>query len=148
MRSVMLCKKKILTNLLVLLCVCFSASCAKEGVHKPTGKKHEEVPQRQTSEAPARSVNHSQRSASQALVEQGLADYRTGDLEKAIRDFQDAITIDGQNGAAYYYSAQVCMESDNSADAKGFLDKAEVLFADDEEWLEKIVKLRKLMDEN
>lgn len=140
-------RRKGLNFFTVLLASLFILSCAKDGVHKPRGRHDEAPPERETKEAPARTMNPSQRRASQTLVDKGLMEYRAGELDQAMHYFQDAITVDGQNGAAYYYAAQVCLEEDNTADAAGFLDKAEVLFSDDEEWLEKIAKLRELMEQ-
>lgn len=128
-------------KIILLVFITTLIGCAKEGVHKPTGRQPQKPPQ--STQAPGRTVNAPQRNASQALVDKALVEYHAGELDAAMRLLQDAITIDSQNGAAYYYAAQVCLDNDNAAEATGFLDKAEVLFADDEAWLEKIAKLRK-----
>lgn len=141
MRNVKICKKKTPISFGVLMVLIFFAtSCAKEGVHKPTGRQPQKPPQ--STQAPKRTVNAPQRNASQALVEKALAEYRAGELDAAMSLLQDAITIDGQNGEAYYYAAKVCLDNANTTEAKGFLDKAEVLFADDDAWQEKIAQLR------
>ncbi|MBI4211527.1 MAG: tetratricopeptide repeat protein [Deltaproteobacteria bacterium] len=82
-----------------------------------------------------------QRQASHRLVEKGKVSLQSNDLATAHQHFQEAVSIDSNNGVAYYYLAVVALKNGEKEEARGFLDKAEMLLIDDE-WNAKVQELR------
>lgn len=83
-----------------------------------------------------------QRTASLEVVTQGRGQLERGDRERAVQSFQEAITLDGTNGIAYYYLARTHYELGQSEQAMGLLERAESLLADADDWLVSIEALR------
>jgi len=90
-----------------------------------------------------REVNIPKRKASAQLVEKGIAAMNAENLEKAERYFHEAINVDTTNGIAYFYLAKVLFENDRPDEALGFLDKAQSLVEEDDDyWHEQIELLQ------
>lgn len=83
-----------------------------------------------------------QRTASLEVVAQGRGQLERGDRERAVQSFQEAITLDGTNGIAYYYLARTHYELGYAEQAMGLLERAESLLADADDWLVSIEALR------
>jgi tetratricopeptide (TPR) repeat protein len=83
-----------------------------------------------------------QRQASMQVVYQGLGLMQQRHLDQAAQRFQEAATIDGANGIAYYYLAWTQYELGNFVQASGILDRAEGLLGRTAEWELRITALR------
>ncbi len=89
-----------------------------------------------------------QRRASMDVVTQGQGYLARGEREHAVQAFQEAITLDGTNGVAYYYLARTHYELGHLEQAMGLLDRAETLLADAEDWLVSIEALRETIQQH
>ena len=87
-------------------------------------------------------VDTPQRRASNHLLQQGQIASNQGRYDQAADLFQEAISVDSSNGAAYYEMAQVRTHSGEYGDAWGFVEKAEALLGDSPEWAERLEKLK------
>lgn len=82
------------------------------------------------------------RLASNEVVAEGLASLKAGQFERALQSFQEATTLDGSNGVAYYYLARTHFTMGHVEQAAGILDRAEALLAQSEEWSLRIAAFR------
>lgn len=85
--------------------------------------------------------------ASTKLVEEGRQQLSNDNAAGAQGVFQQAITVDPNNGLAYYYLARAKFELGEYQQADGVLDKAEGLLEASPEWLEAIKTLRQMIGE-
>jgi tetratricopeptide (TPR) repeat protein len=85
------------------------------------------------------------RMASQQLVDNGKIELMSGDLEKAVQTFQEAVTIDGSHGVAYYYLARAHYQLGHLEQAMGLLERAEALLNDSQDWVMTVEALREMI---
>jgi len=85
--------------------------------------------------------------ASIKLVEEGRQLLAGENAEAAQGAFQQAITVDPNNGLAYYYLARARFELGEYQNADGVLDKAEDLLEASPEWMEAVSTLRQMIGE-
>lgn len=90
-------------------------------------------------------VRSPQRLASMEIVERGRVAMARREWDKALQSFQEAVTVDGTNGIAYYYLAKTRYELRQPAQAMGLLERAEALLGDSAEWLENVAELRAMI---
>lgn len=83
-----------------------------------------------------------QRLASAEIVEKGKQLLARREWDKALQLFQEAITVDGTNGIAYYYLARTRFALHQYVEAMGLLDRAESLLADSPDWMATVGELR------
>jgi tetratricopeptide (TPR) repeat protein len=83
-----------------------------------------------------------ERSASEALIEEGLSIFNQGLYDQAADLFQQAVTVDPSNGAGYYYLAIVKLRTGEYGEAEGLLEKAELLLSHNPLWTERLEELR------
>lgn len=112
---------------------------ATKVVKGPQGEVELQVKQ---PEAAVITANSPQRQASIQVVVQGKQFLTRQDFEKALQLFQEAVTLDGSNGVAYYYIARTQYELGQYNHAMGVLDRAEALLAESQEWQMSIQALR------
>lgn len=74
------------------------------------------------------------RAASQRLVEEGKGYWIAGRLDEARSKLQEALRLDGSNGAAYYYLAVVAADAREWSDAEGYHAQAEALLRGREDY--------------
>jgi tetratricopeptide (TPR) repeat protein len=74
------------------------------------------------------------RRASQRLVEEGKGYFIAGQNGEARERFQQAIRLDGSNGAAYYYLAEIAADEGEWDDAAGYREQAGALLRGREEY--------------
>ncbi|MBI2346785.1 MAG: tetratricopeptide repeat protein [Deltaproteobacteria bacterium] len=91
------------------------------------------------------SLKTPQRLASLEIVERGKAFLARREFDKALQMFQEAVTVDGTNGIAYYYLARVRYELRQWPEAMGLLERAESLLGDSPEWLANVEELRAII---
>lgn len=138
--------------LLMLMAVALAGCAGRDpvGAGKPrgTGTKVVQGPQGEVElqvrqpEAAVITANSPQRQASIQVVVQGKQFLSRQDFEKALQLFQEAVTLDGSNGIAYYYIARTQYELGQYNHAAGVLDRAEALLAESQEWQMSIQALR------
>lgn len=93
-------------------------------------------------------VDTPERSASDALVEEGRQALDHGLYDRSADLFQEAVTVDPTNGAGYYYLALVKFKTGEYGEVWDLLEKAETLLAKDPEWIEKIEELKQELNRN
>ncbi len=86
-----------------------------------------------------------QRIASLQVVAHGKEQLAQKQYESALQLFQEACTLDGSNGIAYYYLARTHYALGNYTQAGGLLDRAETLLGDSDNWIASIHALREAM---
>lgn len=140
--------------LIILVALFILGACAKSRPQTPKKRIPGEssIPQEPPEEAPPPpSVDDApsvpKRQASQQIVEKGVVALKGGDLSSASQRFQEAINVDGTNGVAYYYLAEVSLKKGDPDRAAGFLEKAESLLQGDQAWEAKIEALYLKLDE-
>lgn len=84
-----------------------------------------------------------QRAASQQVLIQGLGALQRKEYQRALQLFQEAVTIDGANGEAYYYLAKTYFALQQSDRVLGLLERADALIGDDPEWADRIAAFRR-----
>lgn len=87
-------------------------------------------------------ISSPKRQASHEVVQRGTKELAAGHVARAVQSFQEAVTIDGSNGVAYYYLAQAHYKLGDHERAIGLLERAESLLGDADDWLLKIEGLR------
>ena len=87
-------------------------------------------------------ISSPRRSASLEVVARGKEMMQRGAFDQALQTFQEAATLDGSNGIAYYYIARTHYELMNFEQAMGILDRAESLLAHSAAWLMSCDSLR------
>lgn len=87
-------------------------------------------------------ISTPKRVASQEVVERGVKELQTNRAQNAVQTFQDAISIDGTNGAAYFYLAKAHYQLGSYERALAMLDRASALLGDANEWMSKIDNLK------
>ena len=117
---------------------------AVEKVTTPEGVQREVVRLQQPQLASLRSP---QRAASLQIVERGKGHLSRREYDKALQAFQEAATVDGTNGIAYYYLAKARYELRQPVEAMGLLERAESLLGDSAEWLDNVTQLRAMIQE-
>jgi hypothetical protein len=85
--------------------------------------------------------NFPRRAASQRVVEEGKGFLIAGRESEAHQRFQQAIQLDGSNGVAYLYLAQISANRRDWSDAEGYHARATVLLAGKEEYQEPLDEL-------
>ncbi len=88
-----------------------------------------------------------ERTASNALIEEGEEALGRGLNDRAADLFQQSVTVDPTNGAGYYYLALVKTKSGEYGEAWGLFEKAESLLSQDPEWSSKLDELRQELQE-
>lgn len=145
------------TSLIMCLAGMFLASCSayeragtkqrgKRGVHTrvvkaPDGEKIP-ITVKQPERQDMAKVSSPQRDASMQIVMQGLQHMQQRHLDQAVQTFQQAASLDGSNGVAYYYLAWTHFELKHFTQALGILDRAEALLSTTVEWELRITALR------
>ncbi|MFN2431595.1 MAG: hypothetical protein ABR599_02035 [Gemmatimonadota bacterium] len=81
------------------------------------------------------------RLASQRLVEEGKGYWIAGRDEDARARFQEALRLDGSNGAAYYYLAELAADGRDWSRAEGYHAKAVSLLREREEFRRPLLDL-------
>lgn len=81
--------------------------------------------------------------ASSEVLEQGLDALQHKEYPRALQLFQEAVTIDGNNGAAYYYLAKTYFALRQPERIQGLLERADALLAGDVAWQERIAEFRR-----
>ena len=122
----------------------FFSGCPKKPPKRPTKVS---IP---TRPAPTPSLPESlrpKREASQRIVQAGKEYLDTGQTEKAVQTFQEAINVDPENGLAYFYLAFSLYQTKSYEDALGLLDRAGTLLAPFPEWEEEVTKLKRGIEE-
>lgn len=84
-----------------------------------------------------------ERTASNALVEEGIKAVERGLYDRAADLFQESVTVDSSNGSGYYHLALVKLRTGEYGEVEGLLEKAEMLLQDRPEWTEKLEELRR-----
>ena len=133
--------KKILSLFLIL----FLAACAgkKAPEHaKPPADAH------QTPVGASNDEETAERMASNALVDDGERVFTSGRYDSAADLFQQAVTVDPTNGAAYYYLALTKTKSGEYGEAEGLIDKADQLLRSNPEWTDKLEELKREFNRN
>lgn len=87
-------------------------------------------------------ISSPKRQASHEVVQRGVKELSAGQVARAVQTFQEAATIDGSNGVAYYYLARAHYQLGQPERAMGMLERAESLLGDADDWLLKIEGLR------
>lgn len=87
-------------------------------------------------------ISTPKRIASQEVTERGLQELQTNHAQKAVQTFQDALSIDGTNGAAYFYLAKAHYQLGAYERALAMLDRASSLLGEAGEWLSRIDNLK------
>ncbi len=89
-----------------------------------------------------------QRAASNALIDDGEKAFAQGRYDSAADLFQQAVTVDPTNGAAYYHLALAKTRSGEYGEAEGLIEKADQLLGGKPEWVEKLEELKRDFDKN
>lgn len=84
-----------------------------------------------------------ERQASNALIEQGQVSFERGLYDQAAASFQEAVTVDAGNGAAYYWLALTNIRSGEYGEAEGLIEKALTLLSKRPEWAERLEELQR-----
>jgi len=84
-----------------------------------------------------------QRAASNALIDDGEKAFAQGRYDASADLFQQAVTVDPTNGAAYYHLALAKTRSGEYGEAEGLIEKAEQLLGSDPEWALKLEELKR-----
>lgn len=131
-------------RLAVLFLVCaliLMNGCATS--HKKKTKKPRKPPAQTTPETRKPPVpsggeeNGAARTASNVLVEDGRKAMNQGSFDHAADLFQEAVTIDPHNGAAYYHLASAKLKS-GDRDVSDLIEKARSLLANDADWISRL----------
>lgn len=93
-------------------------------------------------------IRSPKRDASLQVAELGRQQLAENKFEQAMKTFEEAITIDPSNGAAYYYLSRTHLLVGDTDKASGILDKAEELLAGDNNWLALCADLRNAIERN
>ena len=142
--------KRIIPKFVLALCIVVLAGCA------PKGKKpqHVTVPPG-SHEAPVGIGGETkgeeespERSASNALIDQGETSFNRGLYDQAANSFQEAVTVDASNGAGYYWLALAKLRSGEYGEAEGLVEKAGTLLSSRPEWAEKLENLQREFHQN
>ncbi len=83
-----------------------------------------------------------ERSASNSLIEEGIVAYDRGLNDHSADLFQESINVDPTNGASYYYLTLVKVRSGEYGEAWGLIEKAELLFQQNPDWLAKVEEVK------
>ncbi|HEX5037145.1 MAG TPA: tetratricopeptide repeat protein [bacterium] len=129
--------KKILSVFLIL----FLAACG--GTKKPPEHAKPPADAHQTPVGPAGEEESAERMASNAIVDDGTQAFRYGRYDAAADLFQQAVTVDPTNGAAYYHLALAKMRSGEYGDAEGLIEKADQLLGANPDWVLKLEELKR-----
>lgn len=89
-----------------------------------------------------------QRAASNALIDDGEKTFAQGRYDAAADLFQQAVTVDPTNGAAYYHLALAKVRSGEYGEAEGLIEKADQLLGGKAEWAERLEELKRDFDKN
>ncbi|MBI2342721.1 MAG: tetratricopeptide repeat protein [Deltaproteobacteria bacterium] len=90
-------------------------------------------------------IQSPQRAASMRVVDQGRGELSRGQLDAALQTFQEAVTLDGSNGVAYYYLARAHYQLGHHEQAMGLLERAEALLGKNAGWELTIEALREMI---
>ncbi|MFI5304265.1 MAG: tetratricopeptide repeat protein [Nitrospiria bacterium] len=82
------------------------------------------------------------RMASLHLTEKGKGELEQGELKRAMDRFEKAISLDSRNSAAYYYFAEARFRQKEFQQSLTLLNRAELLMANDADWLIKVYLLQ------
>ncbi|OGQ26180.1 MAG: hypothetical protein A3F89_07160 [Deltaproteobacteria bacterium RIFCSPLOWO2_12_FULL_50_11] len=123
-----------ITGMVVLLVLTLPA-CGRRGAHhpKPTYAKPPVV------ESPRPGP---EREASNHLLDEGKKYLDFGMYNQAAYSFQEAISIDPNNGEAFYYLASTKYREGEYGRVPSLLDRASLLLQGNEEWGKKIQELK------
>jgi tetratricopeptide (TPR) repeat protein len=140
-------KKAVLRRLLfVFLIFSALAACAPKGkkpqhAKAPPGSHQAPIGIQGEEESP-------ERSASNALIDQGETSFHRGLYDQAASSFQEAVTVDAANGAGYYWLALTKLRSGEYGEAEGLIEKAATLLSNRPEWSEKLEILQREFQQN
>ena len=126
--------------ILIFALVLTVSSCAKHGARHPKAK-YSEPPVVETPQAGP------EREASNHLIKEGQKYLNFGMYNQAAYSFQEAVNVDPNNGAAYYYLAYTKYRSGEYGRVPILLDRASSLLKGDEKWEWKIEKLQESVKE-
>lgn len=84
-----------------------------------------------------------ERMASEAIVDDGQRAFNHGLYDNAADLFQQAVTVDPTNGAAYYYLALVRVRTGEYGEAEGLIEKADQLLGAKSDWTLKLEELKR-----
>ncbi len=143
--------KKTILRLVFILWIALGIACAPKG-KKPEHAKmppgSHEAPVGVGGEIKGEEVESPERKASNAVVEQGQSTFNRGLYDQAANSFQEAVTLDATNGAAYYWLALAKLRSGEYGEAEGLIEKAQTLLAGRSEWTDKLSDLQKEFQQN
>ncbi len=88
-----------------------------------------------------------ERTASNALVDEGKVALNRGLYDHSADLFQQAVTIDPTNGAGYFYLAFAKVRGGEYGEAAGLLEKAKLLLGSNPLWTDKLQELRTELDQ-
>ena len=76
--------------------------------------------------------------ASIQLTREGRQLLSEGKTDHAIRQLEQAIGLNPNNGQSYYYLAQAWLEKGNFSEAKEFNHLAQIYLQDDKSWMSRV----------
>ncbi|MBA2566096.1 MAG: hypothetical protein H0V09_11845 [Gemmatimonadetes bacterium] len=87
------------------------------------------------------------RHASESLVEEGKGYWIAGRDREARERFEQALVLDGSNGVAYYYLAEIAVDAGRWDEAAGYRDRAAALLRGRETYREPLAELARRIAE-
>lgn len=140
--------KRVLLNFFLIVLIALGIACA------PKGKKPQR-PKPPSQQAPVGvegqiegEEESPEREASNALIEQGEVSFQRGLYDQAAGTFQEAVTVDATNGAAYYWLARTKLRSGEYGEAEGLIEKSLTLLSHRPEWAERLEELQREFHQN
>jgi len=130
----------------MLLSACRPAVIAPPPVMEPPpSETHAPVPPSQQPEAVKDELLHREQVAA-ALTEQGRKLLEAGQVDKAIRIFEQALSQSPHYGPGYYYLAESWLQKNNGTQARAFHDQAELYLHDQSTWRTRLDRQQKKIE--
>lgn len=142
--------KRVLLNFFLMVLIALGLACAPKG-QKPQRPKRPPPSQQAPVgvEGQVEGEDESpERQASNALIEQGQIAFERGLYDQAAGTFQEAVSIDATNGAAYYWLARAKLRSGEYGEAEGLIEKSLTLLSHRPDWAERLEELQREFHQN
>lgn len=134
-------KKVILITLILFLASCATKERKPEHAKPPPNSRTPPV------EMNVEGIETPERTASDALIDEGQGPLKRGLYDSSADFFQQAVAVDPSNGAGYYYLSLTKLRGGEYGEAEGLLEKAEVLLSNDSTWAYRLKQLRSEFEE-
>lgn len=113
----------------------------------PPSGAHERVPPTQRPEAVQDELRHRERVAA-ALTAQGRQRLKAGQVDNAIRIFEQALSQSPHYGPGYYYLAEAWLQKNNATQARAFHSQAELYLHDQPTWRVRLDRQQKEIEQS